>query len=338
MKAGFWVSTVVALVLAVLVVVAMGKISDLESEVAALKEEQPAKSAVSVQPSNPRPVGRVLPIRSEAPAKSARAVVQNEPSKDPDAEEGTGTAEKSPEEMIGELMRAFVQSEAGKKMQAAENLKRGKRVFKPLLEEFNFSEEEEEHFLSIAGAEAGSQDDLWGKLMFSKPEDREALMQEWEDAKAQRQRDMEGFLNSDDDWKRYQDYQVRLPEYEQLNGIREEMQTAGVPMDTAHESQLVEIMHSNRIESGISERWEGRGVMTQISQPGIVQRLETDWKAGQGELEAGVGEVLSAKQVEVFNGAQQEMLEGITEGLGMIETTFKAGGGSAPAPSETEAE
>lgn len=330
MKAGFLISTAVALVLAVMVVMGMGTISDLKSEIAALKDEKPAKSSGETRPSKPRPMGRVLPTKSEGPAKSERAVAKND-----SPGEGEATkAEQSPEEMIGALMKAFSESEAGQKMAQAQNVKRAKRVFKPLLSEYNFSEEEEEHFLTIAGAEAGAQDELWGKLMFAKEEDRESVMQEWEDASAQRRQEMESFLNSDEDWKRYQEYEERLPEYEQMNGLREAMVEAGHPLNEGQESQLVEVMYTTRVQSGISQRWEGRGVLTQISEPGIVQRLETDWSAGQGQLNSEVGQVLSAEQVQVFSAAQQDMLEEVTQGLGFVEATFNRGGSPAPAESE----
>ena len=326
MKAGFFVSTAVAIALAVMVVIGMGRISDLESEITDLEEGKPAKSSGDARPSTQRPVGRVLPTNSQGPAKSGREEAKTE-----SPTEGEATkAEKSPEEMIGALMKAFSESEAGQKMAQAENVKRAKRVFKPLLAEFNFSEEEEEHFLIIAGAEAGSDDELWGKLMFAKKEDRETVMQEWEDASAQRQREMESFLNSGEDWKRYQEYEARLPEYEQMNGLREAMEESGHPLNEGQESQLVEVMHSNRVQSGISQRWEGRGVLNQVSQPGIVQRLETEWNAGQGELNSGVSQILSPDQVQVFNVAQQEMLEEVTQGLGFVEATFNRGGGATP--------
>jgi hypothetical protein len=324
MKTGFFVLMAVAIALAVMVVMGMGKISNLKSEIAELKEGMPAKSSGEARPSTPRPAGRVLPTKSEGSAKSGRAAVKTESPTEGEA----AKAEQSPEEMIGALMKAFSESEAGQKMEQAENIKRAKRVFKPLLAEFNFSDEEEGHFLALAGAEAGSDDGLWGKLMFAKKEDRETVMQEWEDASAQRQREMESFLNSGEDWKRYQDYEARLPEYEQVNGLREAMEDAGHPLNEDQESQLVEVMHSNRVQSGISQRWEGRGVLNQVSQPGIVQRLETDWNAGQGELNSGVSQILSPDQVQVFNVAQKEMLEEVTQGLGFVEATFNRGGGA----------
>ena len=47
MKSGFIISTLVAIILAVVVVVGWGQISELKKEMGALKEEKPAKSVGS---------------------------------------------------------------------------------------------------------------------------------------------------------------------------------------------------------------------------------------------------------------------------------------------------
>ena len=65
--------------------------------------------------------------------------------------------------------------------------------------------------------------------------------------------------------------------------------------------------------------------MNQISEPGIADRLEADWQAGQEAMSVGVSNVLSAEQVEAFNASQERSIRGATMGLRMMEN-FSGGG------------
>ncbi len=138
---------------------------------------------------------------------------------------------------------------------------------------------------------------------------------------------MREFLNDDADWKRYEEYEARLEEHEQVQGgIRRAMEGAGVPLTLEQESQLVEVMYETRQESGINEKWQGRGVLNQLSESaGIADRLEADMEANQEAMSPGVANVLSPQQVEAFNSSQSRMLEGATEGMRWMET-FRGGG------------
>ena len=180
------------------------------------------------------------------------------------------------------------------------------------------------YFLGLAGG--GSEDELWGELMFAGQEDREAVLQKWEEANDEREAAMREFLNDEADWKRYQDYESRIEEHEQVQGdIRRAMEGAGVPLTPEQETQLVEVMHEARQQGDVNEKWRGRGVLNQLSEPGIADRLEADWQAGQEAMSAGVANVLSPQQVEAFNESQSRQLRGATEGLRAMES-FIGGG------------
>ncbi|MCH2063339.1 MAG: hypothetical protein MK194_06400 [Roseibacillus sp.] len=325
MKIGFIVSTMVAICLAIVVVMGMGQFSDLKKEVAGLKKEQPAKSAgSSTRTGTGSRTGRLQSPSSRAsgPSKSERAVVEND---DPEEERRTEW-EENPQKMIGEFIKAWSESDFGKRMEQAENKRKASRLYGPLVEELGLSDEDQEYFLGLAGSAAGSEDKLWGELMFAEQEDREAVLQKWEDANDEREASMREFLNDESDWQRYQDYEARIEEHEQVQGdIRRAMEGAGVPLTPEQESQLVEVMHGARQQGGINEKWTGRGVLNQLSEPGIADRLEADWQAGQEAMSAGVANVLSPQQVEAFNESQSRQLRGATEGLRAMES-FIGGG------------
>ena len=323
MKTGFLISTLVAAALAVVAVMGMGQISKLKKEMAELKKEEPAKSekgrtAIGTGGRSSRPVSS----RANESGKSGREEDEEEESQ---VENLVQRAEENPEELIGELIKAFSESEAGQRMQRAQNARRAKSVFAPLLEEFGFSEQEEEAFLEIAGGDVGSDESLWGRMMFAKEGEREEIIQEWEASADQRKKDMQAFLNNEDDWRRYQDYEARVPVYQQMNGLRGALEGAGVPLSAEQETQLVEIMHEARMDSRTAERWEGRGVLEQVSQPGIVERLEADFEAEQAAMSSDLSQLLSAEQVEIFNKNRSQTLQGISQGLGWMESGLGRG-------------
>ncbi len=323
MKSGFIISTLVAIILAVVVVVGWGQISELKKEMGALKEEKPAKSVgSSTRTGTASRNGRLQSSSSRAsgPSKSERAVVENDDSE----EEQRKAWEENPQKMLGELIKAWSESDFGKRMEQAENKRKASRLYGSLVEKLGLSDEDRDYFLGLAGG--GSEDELWGELMFAGQEDREAVLQKWEEANDEREAAMREFLNDEADWKRYQDYESRIEEHEQVQGdIRRAMEGAGVPLTPEQETQLVEVMHEARQQGGVNEKWTGRGVLNQLSEPGIADRLEADWQAGQEAMSAGVANVLSPQQVEAFNESQSRQLRGATEGLRAMES-FIGGG------------
>ena len=325
MKIGFIISTVVSIILGIVVVRGMGQVSDLKKEVAALKEEQPAKSSGSPARigTGSRP-GRVQSSSSRVSgsSKSERAVVEEDDSEEERRQEWA----ENPQKMLGEVMKAFAESDFSKRMEKEENKRKASRLYGSLIEELGLSDEDREYFLDLAGSAAGAEDKLWGELMFAEEEDREGVLQKWEEANDKRESAMREFLNDETDWQRYQDFESRIEEREEVEGdIRRAMERAGVPLTPAQESQLVEVMHEARLQEGINEKWTGRGVLNQLSEPGIAGRLEADWQAGQEAMRADVANVLSPQQVEAFNESQTRQLQGATQMLRGLES-FVGGG------------
>lgn len=320
MKLGFIVSTGLALFLAVVVVMGMGQLTKLKKQVADLEQEKPAKSAARI-PSSPAMAAPVASSRPSGPAKSGRASV----SRDPDEEEGEKDRGDERRRVLGDMFRQWAESDAGKRMQEAQNKRKARRLFGPLVEDLALGEEDRDYFLEIAGASAGAEEALWGELMTAGDGDREQILEEWEAEKSERSAAMKEFLNDDSDWERYQNYESRLEEYEQVQGLRRAMEGAGVPLTSEQEAQLVEVMYDARQQTGMNERWQGRGVLNQLDEPGIAERLEADWQSNQEAMSSGVSSVLSPEQVEAFNSSQSRMIRQVTQGLRMMEA-FTGGG------------
>ena len=320
MKLGFIISTAVSALLAVVVVMAMGQLTKLKEQVADLEQEKPAKSATRI-PGAPVASAAVASSRPSGPAKSGRAPANS----DPDQEEDEADRGEERRRVLGDMFRQWAESDAGKRMQEAQNKRKAGRLFGPLVEDLALGEEDRDYFLEIAGASAGAEDALWGELMTAADGDREKILEEWEAENSERSAAMKEFLNDNSDWERYQNYESRLEEYEQVQGLRRAMEGAGVPLTSEQEAQLVEVMYEARQQTGMTERWQGRGVLNQLGEPGIADRLETDWQSNQEAMSSGVNSVLSPEQVEAFNSSQSRTIRQVTQGLRMMEA-FTGGG------------
>ena len=320
MKLGFIISTAVSALLAVVVVMAMGQLTKLKEQVADLEQEKPAKSLTRI-PGAPVASAAVASSRPSGPAKSGRAPANS----DPDQEEDEADRGEERRRVLGDMFRQWAESDAGKRMQEAQNKRKAGRLFGPLVEDLALGEEDRDYFLEIAGASAGAEDALWGELMTAADGDREKILEEWEAENSERSAAMKEFLNDDSDWERYQNYESRLEEYEQVQGLRRAMEGAGVPLTSEQEAQLVEVMYEARQQTGMTERWQGRGVLNQLGEPGIADRLETDWQSNQEAMSSGVNSVLSPEQVEAFNSSQSRTIRQVTQGLRMMEA-FTGGG------------
>lgn len=316
MKTGLLLSILVSVSLAGMLVLAVNRISDLENQLADTREERAIRKSEAGAAGPVVSGGQALPAvrggngraKSERPGAEARSA-------DLAAGLTEGGDSQSPDEVVGQLIRALMQTDAGRKMALEESVENAEERFAPLLEDFAFSDEERAHFLELAGAELGSEDMLWMELLMAKDEDRERIMQTWETDRERRLREMKAFLNDEEDWDRYRRYQARVPEYEQMDGLRTVMMDEGVPMTAEQEAQLVDLLYRARVESGMRERWEGRGVLEQLSEPGMVQRLRDDWKSGVSSMGDAPRQILSGRQAEIFEVVQAEMMETVTEEL-----------------------
>ena len=160
MKLGFIVSTAVGALLAVVVVMGMGQLTKLKKQVADLEQEKPAKSATRI-PGAPVAAAPVASSRPSGPAKSGRASVDSET----DEEEGEEDRGDERRRVLGDMFRQWSESDAGKRMQEAQNKRKAGRLFGPLVDDLALGEEDRDYFLEIAGASAGAEDALWGELM-----------------------------------------------------------------------------------------------------------------------------------------------------------------------------
>lgn len=315
MKTGTVVLVCAALVVGV-VVWGEVRVSRLEQEIAKLKAE-PAPKVESRSRSTrpPSAPGRIIPSSSSkgdrvASVASGRA----------EAEPGEDAKPQNPQDIMGEAWRAMMETDAGKAMMRAQNRNRASRIYGPLAEQFNLTEEERDYFYDLVGEGAGADDQLWMRLIGAQTdEERREIVQEYETAAAERRDKVNDFLNDGNDFATYEAYEARREEYEQLPALREAMQSAGVPLSETQEGQVVEAMYQARVDTGISQRWEGEGVIDQIAEPGMPARFGEDWDTAQSAMDASLGSILQPEQQTAFSEHRNGVKQMISFGLNMAE-------------------
>jgi len=305
------------------------RLARLEAEVAALREQVPqAPRAVAARGSETTtPVEDVPAIaaREESgagqPAGPAAPALQTPPNTPPPP-----AKPRSPERVLTDLFRALAESEAGQALGQMGGKSRAAGLFGTLISEFGFNEAERDYFLTVAGQQLGADDKLWRDLLAAETRaDRLAVLDKHEADAKQLDSDLKTFFNNAEDNQRYHDAELRVAETEQINGLRGAMANANAALTPDQEARLADILHEARIQSGIDQRWKGRGVLDQLERPGMADRLRADWNQMQAGMSAQLTETLDPAQLEVFQRQQHQAFEGLLGGVRFAEAALRTG-------------
>lgn len=299
-----------------LVVLLIGTVVWEESRVTALKGELDEAREKLVKLEKAAAKREAVASRAAKPSSPAARDREQVVKRDRSGEEG---GEKK-RDGLGETFRKIFENPAGRAMINEENKTRAARLYGALVEEFNLTEEEEEYFIELLAPGVGEEDAVGMKLFgANSDEEREQILDDMEQSQEERRQSVKDFLNDEEDFAKYERYQDRKSEYEQLPSIQAVMKETGSPMTSEQESALVEAMYEARTETGLSERWEGRAGFEQFGEPGASKRFEDDWVRMQGTLDGKVGGVLDEGQREAFGEHQEQIKQFALMGIRMVE-------------------
>jgi hypothetical protein len=237
----------------------------------------------------------------------------------------TGQPAVSDDESIAKTVRKMWDNPAGKSM-----MNQGVKIavammYEDFIDGLELTKEESDYFKTLLGKEMGDQQELGMKLMSATPEERKALMADIEQRKKDNEAEIEKFLNSDEDYRKFTEYKERLPERQQLDGIRATMEGKGAPLDAETESKLVEAMHRARTESKGPD-FSGPEAIEELTKGNITENFEKNWQSQQDTLLAETSGVLSPEQQEAFQEYQKQLKDMQLMGLKMAEKMMKDGG------------
>jgi hypothetical protein len=226
------------------------------------------------------------------------------------------------DESFNKSIRKMWDNPAGKSM-----MNQGAKVavtmmYQDYIDTLNLSKEEADYFKNILTDEIASQQALGMKALGADKEEMAKIGTEITDAQKKTQEDIKKFLNSDEDYKKFNDYKERLPEHQQIDSIRSAFSSAGSPLDKDSEAKLVEAMHEARTTSDVPNL-SGGDAMKSLADGNLVENYEKGWEKQQAVLQQKAATFLNPAQLTALQDQQKQMKDMQVMGLKMAEKMMK---------------
>lgn len=285
-----------------------------ESRIAALRSGgKPGETILTSRPMSTL-AGSSSPMDEPVRAKKRAELKPAAPDKAPAAME----------ESFARTARKMWENPAGKSM-----MNQGVKVavamlYEDFIDGLDLSEEEEDYFKTLLGKEISGQQELGMKMISATPGEREALAEEMAERGKTTEEEIKTFLNNGEDYRKLTDYKSRMPERQQLDGIRMAMETKGAPLDADTETRLLDAMHKVRTETKAPDL-SGPGAMSDLANGNLVAEYEQSWRRQQDALHLETATILSPAQLEAFQEYQNQVKEMQLMSLKMAEQMMKSG-------------
>jgi hypothetical protein len=265
---------------------------------------------------------RVIPGKSADKRVARSDARDSESSPSPDGP--TSDAE------LGESLRKMVDNPAGRAMMNQGIKAMSSMWYADLIEDFGLDKKESDYFLSLVAGSMSAQQNIGMKMMSATAEEREALAEEISTAKKDSEDAIKEFLNNDEDYASYEAYQERLPERQQIDGLRAVMSEADAPLTPEQEDKVIEAMFQARTSNANATDWNGSGGMEAIASGDAVEKFEADWNKSARKTADEVGKFLEEPQLEAFKSYQTQMKDMQLMGIKMAAKMFKTDDDDTP--------
>jgi hypothetical protein len=227
-------------------------------------------------------------------------------------------ADEEVDESLGKTVRKMWENPASKAMMNQGVKMAVGMMYGDFVQSLGLTGEEQEYFKTLLGRGIADQQELGMKMMSASAEERLALGVEFEERKRDNEEAIKAFLNSDEDHARFTAYQERLPERQQLDGVRAAFAALETPLDTATEERLVEAMYQARTTANTPNS-NGPDAFAQTAGGGPVQHFEQRWALENEALMKEAGTILDPAQLESFREYRSQMKEMQLMGMKMAE-------------------
>lgn len=216
-------------------------VKKLESETQALRTERD-----KLKSETKRLEQQVATVTQQAKALAeAQAVAAKSPAVGQGSSPVMGAAGGKPmKDAMSEMMKNPAMREMAKQQQIAMiDLQYG-----GLFSQFQLDDTEKANFKQLLAERVGLESDLAMKMMDDKltPQQRQAMIKEMQVAKKQNDDKVRTFLNSDQDYQSFQNWEDTKNERMQLSMGQSAFSGAGEPLSTQQEQQLVDAMYQVR--------------------------------------------------------------------------------------------
>lgn len=276
------------------------RLENVETSLA--KSPMPATGPAATPASPGTPEAQSARVRERSTEKSADAKVA-------EAEDTSGD--------FGKTVRKMWENPAGKSMMNQGVKMAVAMMYGDFVDGLDLSKEEQDYFRNLLGKEMADQQEIAMKMMGASPEEQKKLAGEISTRAKENEAAVKAFLNSEDDYKKFQAYKERLPERQQLEGIRSAMAAQQAPLDEAGEEKLLEAMHRARTQPNTAD-FSGPNAFSEMAEGNAVERFEQSWTRQQENLKKEVSGILDEKQMKAFTDYQNQMKEFQLMGIKMM--------------------
>ena len=191
-------------------------------------------------------------------------------------------------------------------------------MYEDFISTLGLTPDETNYLKDLLGKEIADQQELGMKFMGATPEERSALQAEMEKRKADNEAAVKTFLNDEEDYKDYAAYKDRLPEHQQLEGIRAAMNSKNAPLDAATETRLIDAMYDARIRMDAPD-YSGPKAFEELTKGNVVENFEQGWQKQDERLAAVAKGILNETQEAAFKEYREQAKEMQLMGIKMAE-------------------
>jgi hypothetical protein len=193
-----------------------------------------------------------------------------------------------------------------------------------LMSKFNFNDGEKADFKKLLADRLQREAELGFKMMEDlTPDQRAALVKEYEDGKTASDAQIRDFLNSDADFKTFKDWQETRGERMQLDLGRALFTSSGEPLSPDQEQQLITTMHNvNSQPSSVPDLSKPQNFDPQKLTPADIDKQMASYDEKAQAVAAQAAQFLTPKQVETLRTMQQQWRTMAESGLRMAATMF----------------
>ncbi len=197
-----------------------------------------------------------------------------------------------------------------------------------LFHKLSLNAEELDNFKGLLGARVGAQMDASMKLMnpATSAAERQAIKNQFAASKTQSDADIRKFLNNEDDYKTYQQWEDTQPERMALELGSSAFANAGVPLSDEQREQLVGTMADVRMSPSTVPGLENARDVTpgSLTPEGIAKQLERH-KLDDARVREDATKFLTPEQIEALKKMQDQMLVMKEAGMKMSGQMFGGG-------------
>lgn len=199
-----------------------------------------------------------------------------------------------------------------------------------LFEHLGLNEQEKEHFKKLLTGRQKAMMDVSLKLMDPNltPEQRHALSQEVDRQKTAFDDTIKAFLNNEEDWKTFQQWEGTLPERQMFDTLgRGLFSSSAEPLNAQQEQQLIQLMASVRTTPGQGGNLIGKTNMDPAKMtPEFVNQMVSQLEVNARTVEERAAQFLTPAQLATLRTYHKQTIEMTKSGYEMSRMLMQGKG------------